>query len=154
MRADLVDLIDALDKLTYDSESTVDADTGDDATFLPIEVHDFDALIDRAVSALRALRDAPVGWRPIETAPRDGAEILLYAPACEFQGRPVAERVTFGHWMQHEGGTIECRDADGRWIGQDDDEGFEGWMSWDGGFTAEHPPTHWMPLPEPPEPRP
>lgn len=25
-----------------------------------------------------------------------------------------------------------------------------GWISWDGGFSRREPPTHWMPLPDPP----
>ena len=39
-------------------------------------------------------------WKPIETAPKDGTEILLYAPAQEYQGEPVAARVTYGCWSE------------------------------------------------------
>jgi hypothetical protein len=72
-------------------------------------------------------------WRTIETAPKDGATILLYAPPSEFDGMPVAERITAGSWHH---------------IPDDEDcDGESCWISWDGGFTVAHPPTHWMPLP-------
>lgn len=89
----------------------------------------------RALAALDA-----VEWRPIESAPKDGCEFLLAR----------GERVTFGHWLVDEGGIHEHRDLAGNWIGQDESDGYEGWMSWDGGFTEKEPPTHWMPLPAPP----
>lgn len=59
-------------------------------------------------------------WKPIETAPKDESDIIL------FQGR----RVTFGSWDPRCG-------AEGDWI------------VWDRDDYA--PPTHWMPLPEPPD---
>lgn len=89
-------------------------------------------------------------WQPIETAPKDGTEIILYQEMADYQGQPALERRTVGHWLYQEGGTREHRDLDGNWIGQDDIEGYEGWLSWDGGFTEESPPTRWMPLPPPP----
>lgn len=78
-------------------------------------------------------------WRPIESAPKDGTAILLT------NGKDVAE----GHWFFEEGGTTEYRDLDGRYIGQTDSDGYDGWMDWDGGMQPD--PTHWMPLPAPPE---
>ncbi len=68
------------------------------------------------------------GWRPIESAPRDGTLILLAR----------GERVTYGHWVRLE-------DA------EDIDEPY--WHSWDGGFLTdpEYDATHWMPLPAPPK---
>ena len=63
MRADLVE---RLESLARDSESTEDAETGADCTFLNVECGDFDNLILEAALALRALRDAPVG-RVFET---------------------------------------------------------------------------------------
>jgi hypothetical protein len=38
--------------------------------------------------------------------------------------------------------------ADGRWIDQQESDGFEGWMDWSGGMKPD--PTHWMPLPTAP----
>jgi hypothetical protein len=52
---ELLALADALDQLAKTSESTEDADTGVDCTFLNIEVHDFDTLMLKAATALRAL---------------------------------------------------------------------------------------------------
>lgn len=89
-------------------------------------------------------------WRPIDSAPKDGREILLYAPATTYNGEPVAERITQGQWFVEEGGVTEHRDLDGRWIGQDERQPWEGWISFDGGFTEEHLPTMWREMPPPP----
>lgn len=66
-------------------------------------------------------------WQPIETAPKDGSELLLYHRA----------------W-----GTLR-----GKWR----DTGLEFGEQWTGvymmpGLTAKDQPTHWMPLPDPPTP--
>ena len=88
------------------------------------------AVIDDTLAFLPASAQATAKvqqWRPIETAPKDGTEIILSREA----------RVTSGLWFDMGG----------------DDEGAEGWSGWvsqDGGFSEEHPPTNWMPLPEPP----
>jgi hypothetical protein len=92
-----------------------------------------------------------MSWQPIETAPKDGTEIMLFAPVQIFQGKPTSERVTLGHWLHEEPYIHEHRDLQGRFVDQDESEGYDGWLSWDGGFTEENPPTHWMPLPEPPK---
>ncbi len=62
-------------------------------------------------------------WQPIETAPRDGTEIIA-ASIYTVRGRP---RV----WNVY----LTCCDA-------------AGWVTTRGGKAA---PTHWMPLPEPPK---
>jgi hypothetical protein len=80
-------------------------------------------------------------WQPIETAPKDGTEILLT------NGKTVAE----GQWCDEEPYIREYRDADGRWIDQQESDGFEGWMDWSGGMKPD--PTHWMPLPAAPQER-
>lgn len=75
-------------------------------------------------------------WRPIESAPRDGTEVDLWgfldAPADrgEFakRGRLIDCHFHLGDWL--------------RWGTHNDDEG-----SYDKIFE----PTHWMPLPAPPE---
>jgi hypothetical protein len=80
----------------------------------------------------------PVAWRPIETAPKNGPEILLS------NGSSVSQ----GYWLHREGGITECRDEQGRHQGQIDDDGFIGWFDYDGGMDPG--PSHWMPLPPPP----
>lgn len=71
-------------------------------------------------------------WQPIETAPRDGTAVLLYEPDCWMHPVWVAQ------WER--GGTYYR-------------EGWRCFVAADGEEVL-HPekPTHWMPLPEPPEP--
>ena len=93
----------------------------------------------RTMSAAPAVAaPEPRRWQPIETAPKDGTDIMLS------NGAVVAE----GHWLHVEGGIREHRDLEGRYIGQDEDEGYDGWIDWFGGMLPE--PTHWMPLPAAP----
>ena len=67
-------------------------------------------------------------WKPIETAPKDGTEILLVHRA---DGKSIRRhRYGVGCYSAMNGGSI----------------------LWDWGWTI--PPTHWMPLPSPPEPTP
>lgn len=85
-------------------------------------------------------------WQPIETAPKDEKEIILYR-----KNEDGSDRVTTGYWMELEhgkysgdcGGPCRCPEYD------DPPPPF--WWSNDGGFAEEFPPTHWMPLPEPPK---
>jgi hypothetical protein len=100
------------------------------------------------------------GWQDITTAPRDGTEVILFGLYPENdQGLPT-ERVTAGFWVVPEPPIIgdcggECRCPE---YGEPEPPGWatmhggsdSGWMSTDGGFTTEWPPTHWRPLPEPP----
>lgn len=100
-------------------------------------------LLHAEIGRLKAL----VEWRPIETAPKDGTEIILGAPEQEYQGKPVAARSTVGHWTTDE----ECREQVGDCGGECRCPEYKFhdpyWISWDGGFTEENPPTNWMPLP-------
>jgi hypothetical protein len=78
-------------------------------------------------------------WMPIETAPKlKDAQILLT------NGETVAQ----GWWFDEPGYIRERRDLDGRYIDQDESDGFTGWMDCEGGMQPD--PTHWMPLPPPP----
>lgn len=90
-------------------------------------------------------------WRDISTAPKDGTVVLLFCPKGD--GSPgCTYRVTAGNWEIDPGGITEHRDLEGRYISQDEREGWEGWISWDGGFSEDTMmPTHWMPLPSPPK---
>lgn len=82
-------------------------------------------------------------WRPIETAPKDGTEIIL----------AKGERVTEGLWVGDRWPTAsEYHGTTGEYLGQyETGECIEAyWMSFDGGFTEEDQPSHWMPLPAAP----
>lgn len=61
------------------------------------------------------------GWQPIETAPRDGTDVLFFDPNTEEGGSVMLGRYEDGEWFDH------SRDSFNR------------------------TPTHWMPLPPPPE---
>ena len=70
-------------------------------------------------------------WQPIETAPKDGTQILVWSPY----------RHTCVTWYS----------------GQYDDQP-HGWIDWFtgkeyGGNWYAHKATHWMPLPDPPKER-
>jgi hypothetical protein len=88
------------------------------------------------------------GWRDIATAPKDGTDILLYGPPCEYEGKPYPERVTVGHWMTYE----ECHRQVGTYadIGEPHIAEYDDcdpiWITWDGGFRPEGPPTLWRSL--------
>lgn len=71
-------------------------------------------------------------WKPIESAPKDGTRILLYATlrgsslgGCD-RGKNYGEWIVLGAWEVEYG------------------------MWWDGSQCTVHP-THWMPLPAAPE---
>lgn len=74
-------------------------------------------------------------WQPIETAPKDGTEVLIaggtysdgWNTEIPFRG------VSIAYWYR-------CHDA--HWRG-DDLQAHDEWR--------EHKPTHWMPLPPPPQ---
>lgn len=64
-------------------------------------------------------------WQPIETAPKDGTNILVFTPKGKARAGVVCG--------------IHC----GWWTTL-----FDEWTTSDG--DCEMDPTHWMPLPEPP----
>lgn len=70
----------------------------------------------------------PSGWQPIETAPRDGTDIILgYERSHAEEGRWMAD-ASRNHW------------------------GETGWFATSDDALCDHPskPTHWQPLPPPP----
>ena len=82
-------------------------------------------------------------WQPIETAPKDGTEILLWAKDVgprvgsfdsEFNNDPDGYRPYGGWWSL----TGEISPA------------FPAWRDLEE-VPAKNTPTHWMSLPEPPE---
>jgi len=70
-------------------------------------------------------------WQPIETAPKDGTEVLLWGPYC---GCPATAQWTGKAWAAY----------------------WDGWrvVEYMSDFGTDYRefdmPTHWMPLPEPP----
>jgi len=84
--------------------------------------------VDELIAEVERLRAqllagaTPEGWQPIETAPKDGTEVLL-----------------LGRWFS------QARIVNGLW-NSGDAMHMPHWM---GGI---HQPTHWMPLPAPPAP--
>jgi hypothetical protein len=88
---------------------------------------------------IRGAQEGKAGeWRDIETAPKDGSQILLT------NGTSVAQ----GWWEHQEPYIREKRDMEGNYIDQDESDGYDGWLDCDGGMLPE--PTHWRPLPAPP----
>ena len=90
--------------------------------------------VDIARAALDGPEVAPNGWQPIETAPRDGRELLLFSPYDE-----PNEYVGFWGWTE---------------LPQGHPDYWAGWSYVDelliNHCIDEPAPTHWMPLPEPP----
>lgn len=70
-------------------------------------------------------------WKPIESAPKDGRKILLWFS--DTWRRPGHAR--FGHWLPDV--KTKERFVQGGWVC-----GLNRWHNF---------PTHWMPLPEPPD---
>jgi hypothetical protein len=75
-------------------------------------------------------------WMPIETAPKDGTDILLYGTwAGEIHGIAEAPTMDIGHWAG----------------GKSDYQGDEWWSLATGdAYACWMRPTHWMPLPAAP----
>lgn len=92
--------------------------------------------LDAAADEIERLR-ALQGWRDIESAPRDGTQIIV--------GR---NRVELGNGAYKEAIVLEARwgefaDLGRCWIFGN---ALDPWR-----VDPEHPPTHWQPLPPPPE---
>jgi hypothetical protein len=66
-------------------------------------------------------------WQPIETAPKDGTKIIAF----HIWSRHI-QMMTIAHWGRPGAYNAPC------WISQ-------------GGTNHIDQPTHWMPLPEPPQ---
>ncbi len=78
------------------------------------------------------------GWRPIETAPRDGTFVLLHVP----DGLENGEVTIGAYWKADE------RDAKGRFMKGN----WDGWLGMDVDIRSSWcDPTHWQPLPAAPE---
>lgn len=69
-------------------------------------------------------------WQPIETAPKDGTSVLLWFPSR--QGYVGRQDCVPCHWSEWGGGV---------------------WENATSGHMQSDTPTHWMPLPAPPQPK-
>lgn len=86
-------------------------------------------IIGDTLAALAAISN---GWQPIETAPKDGSEVLLRVKL----RAGIADGRLVGHYIQG-GHCIEDHPPVDR-----------GWYFWNGCmFDQASEPTHWMPLP-------
>ena len=81
-------------------------------------------------------------WQPIETAPKDGAAVLLYLPDA-YTMCGLTDGIIIGHWSAADLPADAPEHSDDAWFH----------VSQTGGFYCDIEPTHWMPLPEPPEER-
>lgn len=96
---------------------------------------------DEVLRRIAATPPAPIeGWRPIETAPKDGTQIILT------NGKTVAQ----GWWEHQEPFVREKRGSAGVYLDQQEHDGFDDWLDCEGGMLPN--PTHWMPLPAAPQP--
>lgn len=99
---------------------------------------------------------APSAWQPIETAPKDrpilawcnheadpyheGERLTLYAAHAESLGHAP----TGHHIVEWGGGWADSIDDGGGWLP-------DWWFVAGSEFETAANPTHWMPLPEPPQ---
>ncbi|MDQ0068316.1 hypothetical protein J2W34_000090 [Variovorax boronicumulans] len=87
-----------------------------------------------------AAQEQQAGWLPIESAPKDGTNVLLT------NGINVAQG-----WWEHVSPYIhEKRDVAGVYHDQEEHDGFDGWLDCEGGMQPD--PTHYMLLPPAPAP--
>ena len=79
-------------------------------------------------------------WQPIETAPRDGTEVLLWcAPHSDME----MDSIFAAAWVTDAG---DEKRPYSTWIIPQADDKEGGWAD-----TLRWMPTHWMPMPEPPK---
>lgn len=77
-------------------------------------------------------------WQPIETAPKDGKKVLI-----------VANGVIYAAWWNSEfENQWDEETSEYRYVGAWTDDAVE---SFGYETVASYEPTHWMPLPDPPE---
>ena len=87
------------------------------------------------IDAMLAFAQQPEGWRPIETAPKDGEPILIWKP----NERMVGEYMMAAYWdNSDEPGFVP--------VGGQHKQGYLSSVT----GTPQGYPTHWRPLPAPP----
>jgi hypothetical protein len=82
-------------------------------------------------------------WKSMESAPRDGTQVLLWAASWEMTWGIQIGHFVSPSWITSEGDV------------QENDEGFDPDADIDEGDEIDDEanlgPTHWMPLPQPPD---
>ncbi len=79
-------------------------------------------------------------WQPIETAPKDGTEVIIVHYTADGVMRLTVE------------GPFTASFCDNRWRSSWDGEEVVEYMDWGGtDYKVIMSPTHWMHLPEPPK---
>ncbi len=89
-----------------------------------------------ARAALAAARPFVSRWQPIETAPKDRTPVIVAVPDKDRTGWIIGEAY------------FDTDTTDWWWAGTSNDEYHDGPIS----DVNWHMPTHWQPLPEPPNP--
>ena len=113
----------------------------------------------RAKQALTAAQAAsaaaPVGWRPVETAPKDGTEFIVLIGGLPYKARydEHGRFIWYMHLNRAPGVSYKVHQIDGETLYERLTEaGYDcqpTGVMWKKGF--EDKPTHWMPLPNPPQ---
>ena len=83
-------------------------------------------------------------WQPIETAPKDGRKVILH-----YRNRNNVPRNVLARWFTAE--WAEEIDGDGVGLAAGWYEHIDNWDDYTDIAIKEGDPSHWMPLPPPPE---
>ena|SRR5258706_14716709 len=92
------------------------------------------------------------GWQPIETAPKDGTTIMLYAPDSV---KYSSKGVYVGYWEHTESYTPAGARyySRGKLVSEVKEAKTYTTKRWStsGYYSGDFKPTHWMPFPHPPQ---
>lgn len=83
-------------------------------------------------------------WQPISTAPKDGRKIIVW-----YLNRYKLPRTVMAEWVTDE--EAEAQDSDGVGLKGGWYECLDNWDDYTALAIYQGEPTHWMPLPPPPE---
>ncbi len=91
-----------------------------------------------------APKQAEPSWQPIESAPNDGRKIIV-----TYANRNGIKRTVMACWLTEE----QAAETDGDGVGLDEGwyECIDNWSDYTEVAIHEGEPTHWLPLPTPPE---